>query len=120
MDLMSKSELELLIGIMKKMEHAAIQENWQELSRLDNSRRELLQYNSGIEQCKAGSVACKSHTATESRYAELVTEILHLDKLIMKTASNARSKLLAENRDLSAQVNAKANYALTSQFSLLE
>ena len=117
MERLSKSELEQLIVVMRNMELAAQEENWQELTQLDEYRRELLHYNAKQASGTDKSTSLESDTHVKSGNAHLVNEIIRLDEKIIKTVTNARSKLLAENRGLSAQVNAKANYALTSQFS---
>ena len=117
MDLLTHSELEQLIVVMRNMERAAIDEDWLELTHLDEYRRELLQYNVKTKVSTDKFTVQKSVSKANSRHADLVNEILHLDLRIINTVITARSKLLAENRGLSAQVNAKANYALTSQFS---
>ena len=117
MNVLSQSELQRLITIMRKMERAAIEKNWQELSRLDDLRRELIEYDAAKEVSAGESSVQKSNMAENTMHTDLVNEIVQLDALIIESVLNARHKLLAENRDLSAQVNAKARYELTSQFS---
>ena len=117
MNVLSQSELQKLIDIMKKMERAASADNWQELSRLDDYRRELIEYDAREEVSASDSSVQKCNTEENSMRADLVNEIVQLDTLIIESVLNARHKLLAENHDLSAQVNAKARYELTSQFS---
>ena len=117
MNALSQSQLQSLITIMREMERAATEKNWHELSRLDDYRRELIEYDAGEEVGAGESSVQTSNTRDKFMRADLVNEIVKLDALIIESALKARHKLLAENRDLSAQVNAKARYELTSQFS---
>ncbi|MFK8079279.1 MAG: hypothetical protein AB8B97_03260 [Granulosicoccus sp.] len=125
-------DLERLLNIMHDMHEYAKISNWEELLRLDNERRALLRFNPaqvesiGYEPTADVSTVknllnldSKSvDTSTpESCRKALVREISDLDKQIISTVHVKRQRLLDKNRDLSAQTQAKRQYAQTSSMS---
>ena len=132
MQSLSIIELEHLFDIMNEMHRHACCANWEALARLDQERRALIGYdtkNSGSDE-HTSSVSLRQsssdddlqgigvHRSSDSeKLGSLVEKIQLLDTQIIKEAQNARTKWMAENRGLSAQVQAKKQYAQTSSFT---
>lgn len=92
--------------LMLSMLDEAVNANWQELNRLDSERRVLLDENSSstlTEQSKPGA-----------DYEDWCQKILTLDTQINETVQAARQQLIKENRELTAQMNAKKGYQTTA------
>lgn len=126
------TELKHLFDIMSDMHRHACCANWEALSRLDQQRRVLLGYdsqNGGAENhtptvslCQSGSddelqAISINRSTDKEQLGSLIEKIQLLDTQIIKEAQAARAKWMAENRGLSAQVQAKKQYAQTSSFT---
>ena len=119
----SESELNDLLAIMQHMLCAADQGDWQALEELDSSRRAILSL--GIAQnSDAKGVQLPVHPTTHKEApAEdisrtmLIKEIMALDEKIIESAIDTKNTLLHKNREMTAQVKAKAVYAQTSLMS---
>ena len=95
-------QLKGIYSVMQNMHSEAVKGNWPELDRLDSQRRELLE---------AGTPSAQHEAAKNTpEYVELRTKILQLDTAINDKVSNARQLLINENRDFTAQLNAKKGY----------
>lgn len=92
--------------LMLSMLEEAVNANWQELNRLDSERRVLLENKNNnplAEQSKSGA-----------DYEDWCQKILALDTQINDTVLAARQQLIKENRELTAQMNAKKGYQTTA------
>ena len=136
MEPLNTTELQQLMNIMHEMMQAVSDANWPALTRLDSERRALLKYDPAFdvsvsdrqttdtsnasqavhnvqEDTMGDSVQIGTHSSDGKSRKELIQKIRMLDEKIIHTMLAARQKLLAENRELSAQVNAKSCYAKT-------
>ena len=108
MEVLTRSQLEQVIVIMRDMQRVAQDGDWHELTRLDNERRAVLNYDSETGATPAINV---SATNSLAEHDSLKKEILQLDNLILKTVEKARGELISEGRERSAQIKAKEGYA---------
>lgn len=131
-DPLSHDKLLKLLSIMQQMLVEATQANWQELDRLDNERRILIDFDPGFDKTKTiykATVVSRSDnpgTIHRSNWTDsdcnsnnmdiktLTKQIMQLDLSIMKTVTEARGMSLDQNRVLADQVKAKDCYARTS------
>lgn len=102
-------ELIALEALMQLMLHAAKNDEWVELSRIDEQRRALL--DPDFEKLLEFAPATFTQ---DGAYTNLVDTIHKLDKEIVATVVQARDGLATENRVLRDQVKAKTIYQQTS------
>ena len=117
---LSISELEQLLATMKLMLEAANERDWAALAQLDDQRRVLVGYPSDRtgkvlpEQAQHRAVIPPDSSQNEAQRSELIEQISTLDKQILGCTELAKDQLLTQNREMSAQIKAKAGYAQAS------